>query len=635
MKKYLFTILSAAALTFTACDDILERPELNYPSDNTFWQTESDARLFANGFYTNFFIGYGAGWSSSYSYFRGYTFSDDVASTGQQSNFITQPPSTGGFSTSEGISYITQASGPSWQFSWIRKANLMMERLEANMKGKVSDAAYNHWHAVAAFFKCFQYCRLVQVYGDVPWFETSFLDTDKETMFKDRDPRLTVMNNVYDLLKNEILVNLYDNDGGGDGNTLNRYIAAAFAARWMLFEGTYQRYVLKDETSAQKFLQLAVDAAEIVINSGNYAIATPFREVFGSDNLLGNKEAMLVQIHDGSLVKHCVASYQNGNEGQGTSANLALLKSFICQDGKVYQNSELENADILSITEMAKTRDPRFEATFLNHPDLSASGTLVYTSKFIDRKALTLQNETSNTLSKYPEYNSVTNTNDAPVIRYAEVLLTWIEAKAELGDVSQADIDASINVLRNRPLDDTSVARGVQKTAPMVLADITADFDPARDKGTYDSKDYEVSPLLWEIRRERRMEMAFEHSRLLDLKRWRKLHYMANPQDGTFTDNMLGPWVDLKNDANKMNGDNTFLTETNIGKRTVLKEDGTLVVWDGTNADEMVGYYVPNNIKPRLPFGDENYLYPVSKELIKEYEDNDFVLTPTAGWNYN
>lgn len=624
MKKYILTLVAAAGVAMTSCDDILERPELNYPSDATFWTTESDARLFANGFYPNFFIGYGAGWSAFYSYFRGYMFSDDVAAAGQNTNFLTQAPATGGYSTSESIQFLSQACGPNWQFSWIRKANLMMERLENQMQGKVSDAAYKHWHAVAAFFKCFQYCRLVQVYGDVPWYETTFEDSDKETMFKDRDPRLTVMNNVYDLLKNEVLVNLYTNDAGGDGNTLNRYVAAAFASRWMLFEGTFQRYVLKNEEAANKFLQLAVDAAEIVINSGNYAIATPFREVFGSDNLLGNPEAILVHIHDGSNVKHCVASYQNGNESQGPAANLALLKSFICQDGKVYQNSSLENAQVLSLTEMAKTRDPRFEAMFLNHPDVS-SGTLVYTSKFIDRKALTLANETSNTLANYPEYNSVTNTNDAPVIRYAEVLLSWIEAKAELGNVTQADIDLSINALRARPLDDTSEERGIQQTAPMVLTDITADFDPARDA--------DVEPLIWEIRRERRMEMAFEHSRLLDIKRWGKIHYMDNPQvEGVYSDNMLGPWVDLKNDANMMNGDNTMLTETNIGKRRVLKADGSVVVWDGTNADELVGYYIPNNAKPRLPIEERHYLYPLSDELINEYKDNKFTLTQTAGW---
>ena len=159
----------------------------------------------------------------------------------------------------------------------------------------------------------------------------------------------------------------------------------------------------------------------------------------------------------------------------------------------------------------------------------------------------------------------------------------------------------------------------------MKLDEITADFDPDRDA--------DVSPLLWEIRRERRMEMAFEHSRLLDIKRWGKLHYMDMPQmAGIYSDNMLGPWVDLKNDANKMNGDNTMLTKTNIGKRSVLKEDGTVVVWDGTNEDEMVGYYIPNGAKPRLPIEERHYLYPVSDALINEYKDNGFTLTPTKGW---
>ena len=392
----------------------------------------------------------------------------------------------------------------------------------------------------------------------------------------------------------------------------------------MLIKGTFQKYVLKNEEAAKKFLQLAVDAAEIVIKSGKYAIATPFREVFGSENLLGNPEAIMVHIHDGTNVKHCVASYQNGNEGQGPAANLALLKSFICQDGKVYQNSSLENAKVLSLGEMAKTRDPRFEAMFLNHPDMSSS-TLVYTSKFIDRKALTLANETSNTLANYPEYNSITNTNDAPVIRYAEVLLSWIEAKAELGNVSQGDIDLSINALRARPLDATSIERGVQKTAPMKLDEITADFDPARDA--------DVSPLLWEIRRERRMEMAFEHSRLLDIKRWGKIHYMDNPQvEGIYSDNMLGPWVDMKNESNMMNGDNNMLIAKKVNKYRVLKEDGSIVTWDGTNEDEMVGYFIPENAKSRLPIEERCYLYPLSDALINEYKDNGFTLTQTTGW---
>ena len=45
MKKYIFTILSVAVLMTTSCDDILDRPQLNTPTDGTFWKTEMDAQI--------------------------------------------------------------------------------------------------------------------------------------------------------------------------------------------------------------------------------------------------------------------------------------------------------------------------------------------------------------------------------------------------------------------------------------------------------------------------------------------------------------------------------------------------------------------------------------------------------------
>ena len=201
------------------------------------------------------------------------------------------------------------------------------KRLEANMKGNVTEEAYNHWHAVAAFFKCFSYSRLVAVFGDVPYYETSFANSDLEAMYKDRDSRVFVMDKVYDMLKNEVLVNIRTNDGD---NTLNRYVAAAFASRWMLFEGTWQKYHGGDQTVANKYLQLAKEAAEIVINSGKYAIDTPFRDVFGSQDLKGNKEAIMYRHYTFEMLKHHIASYSNGVESQAPAPNLALAKSFTC-----------------------------------------------------------------------------------------------------------------------------------------------------------------------------------------------------------------------------------------------------------------------------------------------------------------
>ncbi|WP_044269307.1 RagB/SusD family nutrient uptake outer membrane protein [Bacteroides timonensis] len=607
--KNILVILAALSLTFTGCDSILDRPQLNTPTDETYWKTEMDARLFSNGFYPNYFIGYGAGWSTSYSPLRGYTFSDDLASQGKQSTFENSIPSSRASTSETAVAtYLTQYVGPQWNFTWVRKANVFMERLENKMRGNVSEEAYNHWHAVAAFFKCYSYARLVAVFGDVPYFEKDFPNTDKETMFKDRDSRVYVMDKVHDMLKNEVLVNMRTNDGT---NVLNRYVAAAFASRWMLFEGTWQKYHGGDQAAATKYLALAKDAAEIVINSGLYAIDTPLRELFGSQDLKGNKEALMYRHFDAAQnVTHCIASYSNGQESQSPAPNLALAKSFICQDGKVYQNSDIVDAKVLSIANLAKTRDPRFEATFIDHVNTN-SVTLLYAAKFIDRDALTLENPGAN-----PIYGSNTNTNDAPVIRYAEVLLNWIEAKAELGGVTQDDIDNSINQLRRRPLDATAIAKGLKNTADMKLADITETFDPARDT--------DVSPLIWEIRRERRMELVYEHCRLHDIKRWKKLDYMDNEK---YPDTMLGPWVDMPVEVP------SYLDSQYIGDRQVKKEDGTIVTFNGANAAEMVGFYIPTNAQPRDVFTDRSYCSPIGLQDIQLYEDNGgYKLTQTTLW---
>lgn len=82
----------------------------------------------------------------------------------------------------------------------------------------------------------------------------------------------------------------------------------------------------------------------------------------------------------------------------------------------------------------------RFEATFWDEPRIQA-GTLLYSWKFIDRVGPTYFGKTYP-----PQYKSITNTNDYPVMRLAEVMLNWLEAKAELalmgGDpIIQDDIE--------------------------------------------------------------------------------------------------------------------------------------------------------------------------------------------------
>ncbi|GHT18447.1 hypothetical protein AGMMS4957_00780 [Bacteroidia bacterium] len=610
-------LLSVIFLSASCSDDLLDRQQQNALDDETYWTQESNLRLFATEFYPQFFVGYNTSWTMDYT-FRGYMFSDDVVYAGPQDLFEVSvldalgsgnnTASTSGAPTAPAWRG-NQWAGPTWYFGWIRKANLMENRIETRMQSILTPEQSNHWTAVARFFKALDYCRLVSVFGDVPHFEKEFTSAEKDIMYKDRTPRGEVMDKVYDDFK-YVMSNMRTADGS---QTLNKYIAAAFISRWMLFEGTWQKYHNNDNTRAQKYLEFAVEASDFLMSSAKYAIDADFHTLFGSENLATNKECILYRHYENGLVMHCIASYNQVyiDEGQPRAANLDLVKAFICNDGEVYQNSSVANAGEFDIANLVQTRDPRFEASFLDRPTVKAAA-LLFTDKFIDRAGA---NATPPIPTKYTATNNVT---DAPVIRYGEILLNWVEAKAELATVggsavTQGDIDKSINVLRDRPLDAEATGKGVVKTAPMSLTALPD--DPARDA--------DVSALIWEIRRERRMELFMEPARLLDIKRWKKINYMK----GTVKPDILkGIWVNLPVEMPDL------VAASKVGLTKVEKADGTVVTFDGTNAADMVGFYLPENVQDRNDYTDRVYLSPIGKNQIDLYKSQGYTLKQTTGW---
>jgi hypothetical protein len=618
MKKY--SIILLITLVLGACNDFLDRPPLTQMEDGPLWTTENSVRLYANGFYPNYFVGYNSAFGVDYAPLRGYTFSDDLTSTGKQGSFETQAPASRAAIT-ETASWLTTYAGPTWDFAWVRKSNLLIERVE-KMKGiYLDDAAYQHWSAVARFFRGYEYSRLVSVFGDVPYYDHVFgdvpsddhppVETELDELYKDRDNRTVVMDKVYD-----DFVYVLDNMRLSDGNIqyLNKYIAAGFISRFMLFEGTWQKYHGGTAEKATQYLALAIRAGNLVMQSGKWSFGSTFRDLFGSDNLASNKEVLMFRQYDAAVgITHAIASYSNTTESQPQAANLDLIKTFIARDGKPYQSSAVPNADKFDIPTLQVTRDSRFEATFWDVP-LASSATLLYSDKFIDRLG-----PTSNTSGSYPpQYGSNTNTNDAPVMRLAEVVLNWVEAKAELATlggtpVTQADVDVSINAIRNRPLDPVAISKGVQMTPPLMIGAITIDPD----------RDGDVSPLLWEIRRERRMEFVFEHTRLLDIKRWKKIDYMNG---ATNPDILLGPWVNFPVEFK------SFLIPAKKNILKVRKADGKDVIYDGTNGAAMVGYYIPESISNRDPFTDRVYRAPLGSNEINQYAERGYTLTQSPGW---
>lgn len=622
MKLKYLAICSVACLSlFSSCSDVLDRPSETEYTDDNFWQNETQFRQYMNYYYSNYFTGYNSSYSEPYAPVRGYTFSDDYANAGKQSNFTQTVPGNNGSYTLLNAWAGAEYGGQAWNFSWVRKTNIVISRLESH-KANFTEEEYNHWMGIARFFRAYEYARLVMTFGDVPFYDAPVNETDLASMYKDRDPRSVVDDAIYEDLK-FALANVRANDGAMN---VNKYVVAAVTSNIMLFEGTWQHYHLGNaleaksklsDENAKKYLQLCIDASEVVMNSGKYSCTSSFRSLFGSDDLSSNPEVIFYRHYESGLTTHCIGSYSNGEETLSSNANLQLLQSFVGTDGKPVA-VDAANASTFSMSNLVKTRDSRLEATFLP-VSWKHSSTYIYQDKFISREGASYYTD----FSKRPSiYGSNVNINDAPCLRLGEVLLNWIEAKQVMAEflggsaVTQADIDKSINVLRDRPLDATAVANGVKKTEHLKLASI-AD-DPTRDA--------DVTPLMWEIRRERRMEFVFEGQRMGDIRRWFKLDYMNNETNPM---TMLGAWVNFPVDAPEQLD---IAHQNNLSVAIPTGNGFRYVTYNGTNAAEMIGFAVPTNAIKRNDFSNKNYLCPIGSDIISTYKNKGFSLTQTGGW---
>lgn len=595
MKSQLYILFMAfVVISSTGCKKFLDRPQLTSEDDQTAWTSEANLRAYANKYYPSFFTGYGTGFSAeAEAAMLGFQFSDDILLRGNQGNFTRSVPNSGG-----------------WSYTTIRSLNIMLDRIENKMKGLLEEEAYNHWTGIGRFFRALEYADMVTAFGGVPYYDYVPLDTDLDDLYKPRSPRDEVMDAVYEDLQYAL-----DNVRTSDGDQqVNRYVVAGFVTRAALREGSWQKYYYNNSQRANKFFLLAVEAGNYLISSGRYDIVTDFRSLFASNTLAGNKDVILYRHYDPAVgVTHAVATYNNLSESIAFGPTTDLLKSFICVDGRTYQNSEVDNASSFTMSNMVKTRDSRLEATFYDKPTPKNVATFWYINKFIPRSII---KDVEAGATPPSEFSSNRNQTDYPVFRYAEALLNWIEAKAEMGTATQTDLDVSVNKIRNRPLAPEALAKGVVKTAPLQLAALPD--DPSRDPS--------VAALLWEIRRERRMEFVFEYSRYQDLKRWKKLEYMDTE---IRKDLLSGGWVNFPTEVPGS------LVTANVGQISVVNGSST-VVYNGTNNVAMQGFFRTTNTNGRQPYlnlpGVNPYLTPLGRNLLDEYKSNGYTMTQTEGW---
>lgn len=181
---------------FSNCNDVLDRPSLTSAEDAAYWTSESRVRLYANAFYSNFFVGYGVGYETTYAPNANYTFNDDAVIRSTQRNFNRSVPTSKGSTSLDINGRVSLQARPGICLG--QKANIMLARIDSEMTNILTEEQYNHWTGIGRFFRALEYARLVNVFGDVPYYDTEVLNTDKDALYKDRTPRNEVMDAVYD-----------------------------------------------------------------------------------------------------------------------------------------------------------------------------------------------------------------------------------------------------------------------------------------------------------------------------------------------------------------------------------------------------------------------------------------------------
>ncbi len=538
MKKYAI-FFAATTFLFASCDDFLTREPMDQMTDETYWSSEGSVRAFAYGLYAKF-TGYGNG--GALGAFYNQTMSDDIAAR-DFAQFDQSVPATSGL----------------WSFSNIRKANVLIDRVsEMSM---IDEATRNHWTGVGRFFRALCYYELVQNYGGVPWVETEVMPEDEEILYKARDSREVVMDNVLADLQYAI-ENLREDDGA---NRVNKDCAYALLSRVALFEGTFRKY--HGLSDSDKFLQASKDASAAIINSGRYSLHATYVENYNSKDLSGNEEMILFKKYENSVLTHGTMGYLvSSTTIHGLTKN--AVESYSCVDGVPGPLSSLYQGDG-SLETVIANRDKRLKQTIDTttyvFPGYDPTGTgTSATTGYKTYKFVNFDLDKS-------EWLSPSNTTDCPLFWLSEVMVNYAEACAELDAagkyaMTQADLDMSVNMLRTthgeiEPLQ----LLGKQQAG-------TTSFGVINDPKNTDG----VSSLIYEIRRERRVELMLDGFRFWDLMRWK-----------------LGKYLDTTKNPDIFKGVNTANIDL-AGNETVIVEDGYVVPYQKERAfDEGKHYLKP------------------------------------------
>ena len=595
MKRNIIAII-ALSLGLTSCDDLLNLSPMSDITQTDYFKTETDLQLFSNSFYNNLLD------KSPY---------DD-----QSDLYIQQTLSD---EMLGGTKRVVPASGGGWTWTDLRKMNTLLAYVD---QCEDEDAVIKYT-ALTRFFRAYFYFEKVKRFGDVPWYDVE-LGSDDEALYKPRDSREYVMTKMIEDIDYAIN-NLPDmNEEKSSPFRVNKWAALALKAQFCLYEGTYRKYhqLNIEGNTYTYYLDLAAKAAKDIIDNGPYKLYstgnpnTDYMMLFASEDANTDEYILAIKFDYGLQIYHNATAHTLVPTQGRPGLTKKMVNTYLMKDGTAF--TDKTGWQEMTFKEEMKDRDPRLsqsirtpgytrigETTVLA-PDFSVSVTGYQPIKFVQEPTASGGNVDRNDRS----------TCDLPVYRYAEVLLNYAEAKAELGTLTQDDIDISINEIRKRV--------GMPGLS-MDNANANPDRYLSSEETGYPNVTGDNKGVILEIRRERAIELSQEGFRFDDLVRWKagscidqELYGMYFPGPGNYdlTGDDVADVILYANGTSKPEAQ-AGVQVYEIGKDIMLTDDNE-------------GYVFYHKNISRTQFSQErDYLYPIP---INERSLNPD-LTQNPGWN--
>jgi hypothetical protein len=501
--------VAASILPFSSCSDFLDREPITKPEAGNFLTGAIQVENYINGLYMTLpsFSKFGLGVRSEEKN------SDNIIAEKYDARLHGQN---------------NQFSGASdWQTGYqnLRKVNYFFHNY------KVPEAQENEdvlsLKGEAYFLRAYWHFDLLKKFGSIPVMD-AFWD-ENATIAGLQIPAKT-RNEVARFILSDLVEakNLLHSRGKYSGIRINKEAAMVLAMNVALYEGTWEKYHSSDDFASSTnesnyFLGEVINWGNELFGCGIDLYKTgqnpgdAFAALFNSKDLSGMGEVLLWRKYSSDEgVFHDV----NGNlkagvvDSEGAAGiTQSLVDNYLNADGTFIEPT---NEKFKDFKETFEGRDPRLIQTVMNEGAKFASATTatpMHLEEYTDEKKNTISppklagDGNTRSLTGYhirlgidTTFVSGNGETALPIIRYAEGLLAYAEAAAELEMWSDDIANKTLKALRERA--------GVKYLAPAKDANFT-DFG------------YTLTPVLQEIRRERRSELALQGFRLDDLMRWK------------------------------------------------------------------------------------------------------------------